>query len=378
MKPSERIKSQVSLRQVAEAAGAVWDLKKSRQAKGDWWAPCPLHGEATASFHIQEAGGTGGLFKCFGCHAGGSVIDFVMAMDSCDFTTAVRRLVDENGLSEPLSEERQAQVRADRAAAQDRAATATAAQADAGHARALRLWRDARVRSGAYHGSSRDTGWDAILPRYLARRGVKLAAIGGVPPTLRIAGRLDHWVGGYVSGSAPDHTGPAMVAAIGRGKIVGVHRTWITPHGRANLADGSKVSKQWMGRTGEMMGQPCVLSRPAPRVVAGEGIETTLSAFSALVADGQSGWSAEAGLSRGAITGPAQDAANLWTPRPGTAEVLLLGEGSSRRAREARELYEGAQARLEGLGLTVRLVVPHGRWDIDADFADVALAEGRG
>ncbi|MEL6587487.1 MAG: CHC2 zinc finger domain-containing protein, partial [Pseudomonadota bacterium] len=298
MKPSERIKAEVSLRHVAEAAGVTWDLKKSRQAKGDWWAPCPIHGEATASFHVQEPGGTGGLFKCFGCGAGGSVIDFVMAMDGCDFTTAVRRLTSENGLTAPLSEERRQTLEKDRQAAQDRAEAAAKASAEAGHARALRFWADAE-RVGF--------GGKSALASYLLARGVNLAAMGGVPATLRLAWRLEHWQGGYRAGSRADHTGPAMVAAIGRGKILGVHRTWITKNGRATYGDGRKVEKQWLGRTGAMMGQPCVLSKPGPRVVVGEGIETTLAAFGQLVSDGQAGWSAEAALSRGAITGPTRD-----------------------------------------------------------------------
>jgi DNA primase len=27
----------------------TWDQRKSNQAKGDWWAPCPFHQEKSAS-----------------------------------------------------------------------------------------------------------------------------------------------------------------------------------------------------------------------------------------------------------------------------------------------------------------------------------------
>jgi len=358
MNKSERVKAQVSLREVVEAGGMVWDLKKSAAHKGDWWGPCPLHGEATASFHVVETGGAGGWFKCFGCQAGGTVIDFVMALDGLDFTTAVRRLADQAGVAGEMSDERKGHLAAKREAAKADAKRAAAKKADDGERIARQLWGTAE------RGPAAD-----LLARYLAARGVNLSVIGGVPPSLRLQPSLT-----AKDGARDPFQGPAMVAAVGRGSLVGIHRTWITAHGRARHPDGAKVAKQWLGRTGEMFGQPCALSSPTAAVVVGEGIETTLAGWSGLLAAGHVGWSAEAGLARGAITGPAQDPAALWTPRPGVAEVLILGEGSSKRPREARELYEGAQARLEGLGLRVLLTVPGGRWDLDQDFADVAAS----
>lgn len=354
MNKSDRVKAEVSLREVVEAGGGTWDLAKSAPRRGDWWGPCPLHGEATASFHVVEPGGTGGWFKCFGCHEGGTVIDFLMKRDGLDFTTAVRRLADQAGVAGEMSDERKADLERKRARARAKAEAEAKAKAETGERIARQLWGTAEKRA-------------SLLARYLTVRGVNLSVIGGVPPSLRLQPSLV-----ARDGDRPVFTGPAMVAAVGRGSLVGIHRTWITAEGRARHPDGAKVAKQWLGRTGEMMGQPCALSAPTPAVVVGEGIETTLAGWSALMAAGQVGWSAEAGLSRGAITGPAQDAAQLWTPRPGVSEVLILGEGSSRRPREARELYEGAKARLEGLGLRVALRVPHGRWDLNLDFADLA------
>ncbi len=370
MQKSDRIKAEVSLRAIADAAGTVWDLKKSRPAKGDWWGSCPLHGEATASFHVVEPAGTGGVFKCFGCHKGGSVIDFTMEHLGLDFVEAMRRLADDAGISGEISEERQRDLERQRQKAKDKAEREAQRQAETGHRIALQIWRRASTRRRPYTGSAKDVV-TSVLPRYLKARGVRLAAIGGIPGTLRIAPMLDH----RENGGAVVHSGPAMVAAIGRGKLLGVHRTWITAKGRASHSDGRKIAKQWIGRTGALMGQPCVLTAPSPSVVVGEGIETTLAAYSSLVSAGQVQWSAEAALSRGAITGPSQYAGQLWTPRPGVEEVLILGEGSSKHPAEARQLYEGAAARLRAMGLRVRLTVPHGRWDLDLDFADVALME---
>ncbi len=358
MKKSERIKAELSLRVAAESAGVVWDLKKSKARKGDWWASCPIHAEKSSSFHVVEPGAVGGVFKCFGCGAGGSIIDFTMAHTGLDFTATVRRLASEGGIDGELSDARRAALQDRRERLTAEADLAAQRQAEKGHRTALDLW-------------SRSDRASDILPRYLAARGVNLSALGGVPATLRTAQSLEHWTGD----GTPNHVGPAMIGAIGRDKLVGVHRTWIAPTARARFPDGTKVPKQWIGRTGDMFGRPCVLSPPTDRVVVGEGIETALAAYSAMVAGGRLGWSAEAALSRGALTGPVSDGTQLWTPRPGTVAVKILGEGSAKDPDTARNLYETAAARLGALGLDVQLVVPFGRWDVDADFADIALNE---
>lgn len=56
---------------------------------------CPFHEENTPSF--QAYPGTGG-WHCFGCGAGGSVIDFVMRLFSLSFSQALIRLDNDFGL----------------------------------------------------------------------------------------------------------------------------------------------------------------------------------------------------------------------------------------------------------------------------------------
>lgn len=46
--------------------------------------PCPFHAEKTPSLRVYKNG-----WYCFGCHSGGSVIDFVMKKENCSFSTAV-------------------------------------------------------------------------------------------------------------------------------------------------------------------------------------------------------------------------------------------------------------------------------------------------
>lgn len=52
---------------------------------------CPFHGDKDASLKVYR--GTKG-WHCFGCGRGGSVIDFVMEHEGCDFRTAVRAVDD--------------------------------------------------------------------------------------------------------------------------------------------------------------------------------------------------------------------------------------------------------------------------------------------
>ena len=47
---------------------------------------CPFHGDKDASLKVYR--GTGG-WHCYGCGKGGSVVDFVMEQENCDFRTAV-------------------------------------------------------------------------------------------------------------------------------------------------------------------------------------------------------------------------------------------------------------------------------------------------
>ena len=52
---------------------------------------CPFHHDPTPSLKIYDAGSRKGWY-CFGCHAGGSVIDFVMKLESCSFNAAVKAI----------------------------------------------------------------------------------------------------------------------------------------------------------------------------------------------------------------------------------------------------------------------------------------------
>lgn len=69
--------------------------KLERRSGNDWWGCCPFHNEKTASFHVD---GDKKFYYCFGCHAGGDVIKFVMEMEKVSYTDAVRSLAKRAGI----------------------------------------------------------------------------------------------------------------------------------------------------------------------------------------------------------------------------------------------------------------------------------------
>jgi DNA primase len=75
-----------------------WDKRKSNVARGDMWACCPFHNEASPSFHAMDAKGT---YHCFGCGVHGNAIDFVMAIENVPFPEAVERMARDLGLALP-------------------------------------------------------------------------------------------------------------------------------------------------------------------------------------------------------------------------------------------------------------------------------------
>ncbi|MFC0201798.1 DNA primase [Paracoccus rhizosphaerae] len=88
----------------------TWDLRKSNQARGDWWAPCPFHQEKSASFHCDDQKG---FYYCFGCQAKGDVVSFLRDHDGLEFIEAVKLLAAEAGLTMPEPDPR-ARERTDR------------------------------------------------------------------------------------------------------------------------------------------------------------------------------------------------------------------------------------------------------------------------
>ncbi len=105
----DELRNRTSIAQVV-GRKVTWDNRKSNQAKGDMWAPCPFHQEKTASFHVEDRKG---FYYCFGCHAKGDMISFVQETENVGFMEAVEILAREAGLPMPARDP-QAQEKADR------------------------------------------------------------------------------------------------------------------------------------------------------------------------------------------------------------------------------------------------------------------------
>jgi DNA primase len=107
----DELRARVSLARVA-GRKVAWDARKTNAARGDYWAACPFHQERTASFHVDDRKG---VYYCFGCHAKGGAIDFVMQTENAGFIEAVEMLAREAGMAMPAPDPA-AQARADRRA----------------------------------------------------------------------------------------------------------------------------------------------------------------------------------------------------------------------------------------------------------------------
>ena len=107
----DELRTRLSLGQVV-GKRVTWDLRKSNQAKGDLWAPCPFHEERTASFHVDDRKG---FYYCFGCQAKGDAISFLRELDGLGFMEAVEALARDAGMEVPARDP-QAKARSDRQA----------------------------------------------------------------------------------------------------------------------------------------------------------------------------------------------------------------------------------------------------------------------
>jgi len=80
----------------------VSDYVSLKKRGANYLACCPFHSEKTPSFTVHPGKG---LFKCFGCGAGGSIFDFVMRIEGCGFPESVRIVAEKSGIPIPVVEE---------------------------------------------------------------------------------------------------------------------------------------------------------------------------------------------------------------------------------------------------------------------------------
>ena len=90
---------------IEDVVGQYVSLKRSG---GNLFGLCPFHGEKTASFSVAP---DKGIYYCFGCHKGGSVINFQMEIEGLSYPDAVRALAKRAGMEVPEDEQYQSRYR---------------------------------------------------------------------------------------------------------------------------------------------------------------------------------------------------------------------------------------------------------------------------
>jgi DNA primase len=78
-----------------------YDVELRRSGKDQYRGRCPIHrGDGRDAFHVNLARN---VFHCFSCGAGGTVLDFVAAMEGCSLFDAAQRLQAMRCSSTPLT-----------------------------------------------------------------------------------------------------------------------------------------------------------------------------------------------------------------------------------------------------------------------------------
>jgi DNA primase len=198
----DELRSRVSIAQVV-GRKVTWDLRKSNQGKGDFWAPCPFHQEKTASFHVDDRKG---FYYCFGCQAKGDALTFLRESENMSFLEAVETLARDAGMSMPARDPA-AKARTDRraelAAVCEAAARFYRLQLNGGAAASARAYLDRRGMSAAtrerfgigYAPDGRQTLWAhltqaGVAPDLIEAAGLCARPEGGGAPYDRFRGRI--------------------------------------------------------------------------------------------------------------------------------------------------------------------------------------------
>ncbi|MBR4790768.1 MAG: DNA primase, partial [Treponema sp.] len=84
------------VRSQTDIASVIGDytVLKSR-GPNDFWGCCPFHGEKTPSFHVDT---DKKFYHCFGCHASGDVIKFIMEVEKLSYVEAIETLAKKSGI----------------------------------------------------------------------------------------------------------------------------------------------------------------------------------------------------------------------------------------------------------------------------------------
>lgn len=90
-----------TLRQSSDIVSVMSSYVQVKRTGRDYVCSCPFHSEKTPSCHIYTESQS---FYCFGCGAGGDVINFIRLIERLDYVESVRFLAQRAGLSMPEDE----------------------------------------------------------------------------------------------------------------------------------------------------------------------------------------------------------------------------------------------------------------------------------
>jgi DNA primase len=96
------------VKQQADIVRVVGEYVRLKKAGRDFSGLCPFHQEKTPSFTVSPLKQ---IYYCFGCHEGGDVFKFVMAMEKSEFPDAVRTVAEKCGIPIPRPKERSPEER---------------------------------------------------------------------------------------------------------------------------------------------------------------------------------------------------------------------------------------------------------------------------
>ncbi len=78
-----------------DIVAVIGDHVRLTKKGGRWVGLCPFHNEKTPSFSVDP---DKGLFYCFGCHKGGSAVQFLMELEKLSFPEAMESLAAKAGI----------------------------------------------------------------------------------------------------------------------------------------------------------------------------------------------------------------------------------------------------------------------------------------
>lgn len=299
------------IRRAHPLPGVVAKIVPLRRSGSEWVAQCPFHPDRTPSFTVYDSGNR---FKCFGCGAGGDVLDFVQRAYGLTLVEAARQLDGGQVPAMPVASLQGPEEDGERRKSQ---------------AAAIAIWQRAAPATGT------------PAEAYLRLRGL----LPPYPPSL-----------GFVElpcgNSGPL---PCLVAAVRNvaGEVTGVQRIWLAPGGQGK-ADVAKPKRS----LGSIRGGAIRLAEPGAEGVLAicEGPETGLSLQRLL---GLPVW-----VAAGASFLPAMEF-------PATVRSVIIGADNDRAGLAAADKAALAFA---GRGLIVRIVRPLDGYD---DFNSEWLGAGK-